>query len=130
MPLPSHEHSIWGVHTTLSKYISLRNPRKSPICTFGIFYITAPTLVVHWIINTMSPSIDIDGQTPPFRAEHIGSYLRSSSLLQRRKDFAAKLCTYEELRAVEDESIKHVVQLQRQAGIKSITDGEQRRCAT
>jgi methionine synthase II (cobalamin-independent) len=64
----------------------------------------------------------------PLRAEHIGSYLRPQPLLEKRKLFEEKKCSLDDLKAAEDEAIKHVVQLQRESGVKSITDGEQRRC--
>ncbi|EIW62345.1 UROD/MetE-like protein [Trametes versicolor FP-101664 SS1] len=64
---------------------------------------------------------------PPFRAEQIGSLKRPQALLEKRKEFEAGKCTQEELRVVEDEAIKAVVQVQRETGIKGITDGEFRR---
>lgn len=64
---------------------------------------------------------------PPFRAEHIGSFLRPATLVQKRFDYEAQKCTAEELRALEDESIPAVVALQREVGVKTITDGEMRR---
>ena len=66
--------------------------------------------------------------SPPFRADHIGSLKRPVKLLEKRKAFDSKQCTQEELTTVEDEAIKVIVQIQREAGIKSITDGEFRRC--
>ncbi|KAI0365469.1 UROD/MetE-like protein [Pilatotrama ljubarskyi] len=64
---------------------------------------------------------------PPFRAEQIGSLKRPAKLLEKRKEFDDGKCTVEELRKVEDEAIKGIVQMQREVGIKSITDGEFRR---
>lgn len=64
---------------------------------------------------------------PPYRAEHVGSLLRPPLLLERRSQFDAKLCTPEELKEAEDAAIKEVVELQRQIGIRTITDGEMRR---
>ncbi|EED82770.1 predicted protein [Postia placenta Mad-698-R] len=66
---------------------------------------------------------------PPFRAEHIGSFLRPATLVQKRFDYEAQKCSAEELRALEDESIPAVVALQREVGVKTITDGEMRRGA-
>lgn len=65
---------------------------------------------------------------PPHRAEHLGSLKRPQYLLQKRDEFDEKKVTPEELKAVEDEAIKGIVQMQREAGIKTITDGEFRRC--
>jgi methionine synthase II (cobalamin-independent) len=64
---------------------------------------------------------------PPFRAEHIGSFLRPKALLEKRALFHAKTCSANDLKIAEDDAIKHVVQLQRDLGIRTITDGEQRR---
>jgi 5-methyltetrahydropteroyltriglutamate--homocysteine methyltransferase len=65
--------------------------------------------------------------TPPFRADHVGSLLRPPELLRARDDFAAGRITAEELRAVEDIAIASVVQMQRDVGLQSATDGEFRR---
>jgi 5-methyltetrahydropteroyltriglutamate--homocysteine methyltransferase len=65
--------------------------------------------------------------TPPFRADHVGSLLRPASLLDTRERFARGEVTAEELRAVEDDAIRDVVQLQEQVGLKLATDGEFRR---
>lgn len=67
---------------------------------------------------------------PPFRAEHIGSLKRPQELLQKRALLDEKKATIQELKETEDASIKEIVQMQRDAGIKSITDGEFRRQAS
>jgi 5-methyltetrahydropteroyltriglutamate--homocysteine methyltransferase len=64
---------------------------------------------------------------PPFRADHVGSLLRPRSLLKAREDFAAGQLDADELRGLEDEAIREVVARQRDAGLKSATDGEFRR---
>ncbi|KAG6919696.1 hypothetical protein DXG01_002642 [Tephrocybe rancida] len=64
---------------------------------------------------------------PPFRAEHVGSFIRPPALYEKRVLFEAKQCSQEELRVLEDEAIKDIVKLQQASGIKSITDGELRR---
>ncbi|KAI0348550.1 UROD/MetE-like protein [Trametopsis cervina] len=66
---------------------------------------------------------------PPHRAEHIGSLLRPAALLEKRAQFEAKLCTSEDLNKAEDEAIKDAVALQKELGLKTITDGEMRRGA-
>ncbi len=65
---------------------------------------------------------------PPFRAEHLGSLKRPAQLLKKREAYDAKQISVNELREAEDEAIKAIVQVQREVGIKSITDGEFRRC--
>ncbi|KAI0699462.1 UROD/MetE-like protein [Cytidiella melzeri] len=64
---------------------------------------------------------------PPFRAEHLGSLKRPAKLLEKRDAFDKKEISAEELKNTEDEAIKAIVQMQREVGIKSITDGEFRR---
>ena len=63
----------------------------------------------------------------PFRADHVGSLLRTPGLKAARGRFARQEITREQLRAEEDKAITHVVKLQEAAGLQSITDGEQRR---
>jgi 5-methyltetrahydropteroyltriglutamate--homocysteine methyltransferase len=64
---------------------------------------------------------------PPFRADHVGSLLRPARLRQARDDLAAGKITAGQLRAVEDEAIRGAVALQREVGLRSVTDGEFRR---
>src|SRR5580693_8317359 len=65
--------------------------------------------------------------TPPFRADHVGSYLRPAALHAARDSFAAGTISAAELAAVEDEAIRDVVRLQEGAGLQAATDGEFRR---
>ena len=65
--------------------------------------------------------------TPPFRADHVGSLLRPAHLLKAREQQAAGEISADELRAVEDEAIREVVRMQRDVGLRSATDGEFRR---
>ena len=65
--------------------------------------------------------------TAPFRADHVGSLLRSPELLRAREDAAAGRIDAAGLRAVEDEAIRGAVRLQRDAGLQAVTDGEFRR---
>jgi 5-methyltetrahydropteroyltriglutamate--homocysteine methyltransferase len=67
--------------------------------------------------------------SPPFRADHVGSLLRPPQLLRAREEFAAGRLTAEELRAAEDVAIEAVVQMQRDVGLQSATDGEFRRAS-
>ena len=64
---------------------------------------------------------------PPFRADHIGSLKRPEKLLAKRKELDEGKCTAADLKPVEDEAIRGIIELQREVGIKSITDGEFRR---
>jgi 5-methyltetrahydropteroyltriglutamate--homocysteine methyltransferase len=65
--------------------------------------------------------------TPPFRADHVGSFLRPRYLLDARDKFAREEISPVELRKVEDRAITEVVRMQEDAGLQSITDGEFRR---
>jgi 5-methyltetrahydropteroyltriglutamate--homocysteine methyltransferase len=66
-------------------------------------------------------------ETPPFRADHVGSLLRPPQLLKAREQRAAGEIGAEELRSIEDEAIRDVVRMQRDVGLRSATDGEFRR---
>jgi 5-methyltetrahydropteroyltriglutamate--homocysteine methyltransferase len=65
--------------------------------------------------------------TPPFRADHVGSFLRPSYLLQAREQYAKDQITAAQLRKVEDQAITEIVKFQADVGLQSITDGEFRR---
>jgi 5-methyltetrahydropteroyltriglutamate--homocysteine methyltransferase len=64
---------------------------------------------------------------PPFRADHVGSFLRPRHLLEARERFAKREIDAAALRQVEDRAIAEVVKMQEEAGLQSITDGEFRR---
>jgi 5-methyltetrahydropteroyltriglutamate--homocysteine methyltransferase len=65
----------------------------------------------------------------PFHADHVGSLLRPSTLLEARKDFAAGALSADRFKKIEDDAVRSVVKLQEDAGLQSITDGEFRRGA-
>jgi 5-methyltetrahydropteroyltriglutamate--homocysteine methyltransferase len=65
--------------------------------------------------------------TPPFRADHVGSFLRPKYLLEAREQKAKGEITAEQLRRVEDKAITEIVKFQEDVGLQSITDGEFRR---
>jgi 5-methyltetrahydropteroyltriglutamate--homocysteine methyltransferase len=64
---------------------------------------------------------------PPFRADHVGSFLRPKRLLDARAQHKEGTLSAEGLRAVEDDAITEIVKFQQDVGLKSITDGEFRR---
>ncbi len=66
---------------------------------------------------------------PPFRADHVGSLLRPRRVLDAREDLAKGSITAQELRAIEDEEIRQLVDMQRAVGLQSATDGELRRAS-
>jgi len=65
--------------------------------------------------------------TPPYRADHVGSFLRSPELLKARAGRADGRLPHEELRKIEDQAVLDVIALQRQVGLDVYTDGELRR---
>jgi 5-methyltetrahydropteroyltriglutamate--homocysteine methyltransferase len=64
---------------------------------------------------------------PPFRADHVGSFLRPKNLAEARAKFAKKEITAAQLKEVEDAEIKKVIAKQEAVGLKLATDGEFRR---
>jgi hypothetical protein len=64
---------------------------------------------------------------PPFRADHVGSFLRPASLAEARRHQQEGKLSREELRRIEDDCIRDVVAMQEKAGLKGITDGDFRR---
>ena len=64
---------------------------------------------------------------PPFRADQVGSLLRSAALKDARSQREAGAITDAELARIEDEEIKKIIAKQEQVGLQSITDGEFRR---
>ena len=59
---------------------------------------------------------------PPFRADHVGSFLRPPELLAARDRFAKGEMTRAALRAVEDDAIRDIVRFQEDAGLTGITE--------
>src|SRR5688572_25277863 len=65
--------------------------------------------------------------TPPFRADHVGSLLRTAPLKDARARHADGRIGDAELKAVEDREIEKTVKKQEDIGLKLATDGEFRR---
>ena len=65
--------------------------------------------------------------TPPFRADHVGSFLRPKELLEAREKCQKGAISKADLRQVEDRAIRDVVKFQEDLGLQGITDGEYRR---
>jgi len=64
---------------------------------------------------------------PPFRADQVGSFLRSRKLAEGRAKRQKGEITADQLRAIEDDEIRHLIKRQEEVGLHSITDGEYRR---
>lgn len=66
-------------------------------------------------------------QMPPFRADQVGSLLRTDRIHKARSDRAVGAITREQLRDIENEEIVRIVQKQQEVGLTAVTDGEFRR---
>jgi 5-methyltetrahydropteroyltriglutamate--homocysteine methyltransferase len=64
---------------------------------------------------------------PPFRADHVGSFLRPAALKEARADREKGAITPAELKAVEGREIEKIIKKQEELGLKLATDGEFRR---
>jgi 5-methyltetrahydropteroyltriglutamate--homocysteine methyltransferase len=65
--------------------------------------------------------------TPPFRADHVGSLLRTASLKDARAMRECGEMSADALKAVEDREIEKIIKRQEDVGLKVVTDGEFRR---
>jgi len=65
--------------------------------------------------------------SPPFRADMVGSLLRTAPLKQARAQFAKSEITIDALKAVEDHEIEKIIGKEQEVGLKLATDGEFRR---
>jgi 5-methyltetrahydropteroyltriglutamate--homocysteine methyltransferase len=64
---------------------------------------------------------------PPFRADHVGSLLRTAPLKEARARRERGQISAEDLKAIEDREIATLVKRQEDVGLKAVTDGEFRR---
>jgi len=67
--------------------------------------------------------------TPPFRADHVGSLLRTSALKEARGRRERGEIDADALNAIEDQEIVKLIRLQAEIGLQSVTDGEYRRAS-
>jgi 5-methyltetrahydropteroyltriglutamate--homocysteine methyltransferase len=64
---------------------------------------------------------------PPYRADHVGSLLRTAPLKEVREKAARGAISATQLEAVEDQEIPKIIRKQEEVGLKLATDGEFRR---
>ena len=64
---------------------------------------------------------------PPFRVEHVGSFVRPDALLNAARSRKAGRLGEDEFRKTQDQAIRDIVAFQESIGLPSITDGEFRR---
>ena len=64
---------------------------------------------------------------PPFRADHVGSLLRTARLKAARELHVRGEMAADAFKAIEDREVEGVIRKQEAIGLKSVTDGEYRR---
>lgn len=64
---------------------------------------------------------------PPFRVEHVGSFVRPERLLQAARAFKEKKLDEIKFKSIQDECIREIVAFQESIGLPTVTDGEFRR---
>jgi len=76
-----------------------------------------------------APAEDTEMQRtkPPFRADHVGSLLRTAPVKQARTQHEKGQITAAQLKAVEDTEIEKIIRKQEEIGLQLATDGEFRR---
>jgi 5-methyltetrahydropteroyltriglutamate--homocysteine methyltransferase len=65
--------------------------------------------------------------TPPFRADHVGSLLRTAPLKDARARCEKGNISADDLKAIEDREIDAIIRKQQDIGLQAVTDGEFRR---
>jgi 5-methyltetrahydropteroyltriglutamate--homocysteine methyltransferase len=65
--------------------------------------------------------------TPPFRADHVGSLLRTAPLKEARVRREKNEISPAELKKIEDREISAIIKKQEDIGLRGVTDGEFRR---
>jgi hypothetical protein len=68
----------------------------------------------------MAPASPGARAKPPFRADHVGSFLRPKKLLDARDQFAKGAIDAAALRAAEDDAIRDIVKYQEDLGLHGI----------
>src|SRR5262249_38834464 len=64
---------------------------------------------------------------PPFRADHVGSLLRTAPLKEARARREKNEISADELKAIDDREIAAIIKKQEDIGLQAVTDGEFRR---
>jgi len=66
-------------------------------------------------------------KTPPFRADHVGSLLRTAPMKEARARCEKNEISPAELKTIEDREILAIIRKQEDIGLRGVTDGEFRR---
>ena len=77
--------------------------------------------------ETLSASMALPRGRPPYRADHVGSLLRPQKLLDARDQRKAGQISAEAFKAIEDEAVREIINIQQDCGLEGVTDGELRR---
>ncbi|KHE71728.1 5-methyltetrahydropteroyltriglutamate--homocysteine S-methyltransferase [Halobacillus sp. BBL2006] len=72
-------------------------------------------------------TISTEVKRAPFKGDHVGSFLRPERLKEARAQRAKGEITDQDLKKIEDEEIYKLVEKQKNAGLKAVTDGDFRR---
>jgi 5-methyltetrahydropteroyltriglutamate--homocysteine methyltransferase len=78
-------------------------------------------------MSTVTEATATQRTRPPFRADHVGSILRTAPLKDARANHAAGKISAAALKEVEDREIEKIIKKQEDTGLKLATDGEFRR---
>ena len=78
-------------------------------------------------LNESPCDLVMNNKAPPFRADHVGSLLRTAPLKQARARREAGEISIDDLKAIEDREIAAIIRKQEDIGLKAVTDGEFRR---
>jgi 5-methyltetrahydropteroyltriglutamate--homocysteine methyltransferase len=78
-------------------------------------------------MTTMTKEKVAQRTKPPFRADHVGSILRTAPLKEARAKYAKNEITAAQLKEVEDREIEKIIKKQEDIGLQLATDGEFRR---
>jgi 5-methyltetrahydropteroyltriglutamate--homocysteine methyltransferase len=80
-----------------------------------------------WAGGLFAEDTTMQRTKPPFRADHVGSILRTASVKQARTQREKGAITAAQLKEVEDREIEKIIKKQEEIGLKLATDGEFRR---
>jgi len=64
---------------------------------------------------------------PPYSYDIVGSFLRKPAIVTARKEFSEGKINAQQLKTVEDQSIRELVADEKRVGLRAVTDGEFRR---
>src|ERR1700730_15561674 len=96
-------------------------PRMPPCRSLPALHCALP------VIKQQAEEAPMQRTKPPFRADEVGSLLRSAPIKEARARRDQSAITADQLREVEDREIEKIIKRQEEVGLKLATDGEFRR---